>query len=93
VKNWRETISTEEKLDVISQLEKGEWIVEICCNVRFAHVSVCTIHDNTDRIANVLNHELKCLCTKTTTVLSEWTVPKNYASLLHFYCIRNTYIV
>jgi hypothetical protein len=24
VKNWRETISTEEKLDVISQLEKGE---------------------------------------------------------------------
>jgi hypothetical protein len=75
VKNQRKTISTEEKLDVISQLEKGEWIVEICCNVRFTHDSVCTFH-NTDRIVNVLNHELKCSCSKITTVLPEWTVPK-----------------
>jgi len=31
------TISIEKKSDVISWLEKGEWIVPICCNVRFAH--------------------------------------------------------
>ena len=27
LKNWHKTISTEEKLDVISRLEKGEWTV------------------------------------------------------------------
>jgi hypothetical protein len=105
VKNQWETISTEKKLDVISQLEKGEWIAEICCNVRFAHVSVCTIHDNNDWIAIMLNHELKCLCSKTTTVLSEWTLPKTMwvsyiiiALEIHILCrticilYRNVYI-
>jgi hypothetical protein len=32
VKNQQKTISTEEKLDVISQLEKGERMVDICHN-------------------------------------------------------------
>ena len=27
-------------------------------------------------LQEVLSQELKCLCSKTTTVLSEWTVPK-----------------
>jgi hypothetical protein len=37
---------------------------------------------------------LKCLCSKTTIVLSDWTVLKTAdVSLLHFYCIRNKYIV
>ena len=33
VKNQRKTISIEEILDVISQLEKGKQIVDICHNV------------------------------------------------------------
>jgi len=39
VKNRRKTISTEEKLEVISRLEKGERIVDICRNVRIAYNS------------------------------------------------------
>jgi hypothetical protein len=50
VKNRRKTIGIEEKLDVISWLEKGERIVDICRNVRLAHSSVRTIRDNADRI-------------------------------------------
>jgi len=46
VKNHWEKINTEEKLDVISQLGKCEWIVDICHNVRFAHGSIRTIRDN-----------------------------------------------
>jgi len=34
--------------------------------------------------------ERVCLCSKSITVLSEWTVPKTMdLHLLHFYCIRN----
>jgi hypothetical protein len=50
VKNWQKTISIDEKLNVISQLETGELIVDIFCDVRLAHSSVRTIHDNADRI-------------------------------------------
>jgi hypothetical protein len=50
VKNRRKTISIEEKLDAISQLEKGERIVDICRNVRLADSSIHTICDNADRI-------------------------------------------
>ena len=38
--NWGRTIGDEEKLEVISLLEKGEQIVDICHNVRLAHSSV-----------------------------------------------------
>jgi len=41
-------VSIEEKLDTLSQLEKGERIVDICHDVRHAHISVHTIHDNAD---------------------------------------------
>jgi len=27
-------------------------------------------------LQNVVSHELKCPCNKTTTVISEWTIPK-----------------
>jgi hypothetical protein len=38
----------------------------------------------------VLNQEVKCLCSKTSAVLLECTVPKAVdVGLLHFYCIRN----
>ena len=50
VKNWQQTISTEEKLDVISRPEKGERIVDICHTVTLVHSSVRTICDNADRI-------------------------------------------
>jgi len=41
-------------------------------------------------LQRVLSQELKCLCSKITTVLSESTVPKTIeASLLYFYCIIN----
>ena len=36
-------------LDIISQLEKGEWIFYIRGNVRLADSNVRTIHDNADR--------------------------------------------
>jgi len=45
VKNQQKTISTEEKLDVISWLEQGERIVD-----EWHNVSICTILDNADRI-------------------------------------------
>ena len=41
-------------------------------------------------LQKVLSQELKYLCSKTTTVLLEWTVPKTMnMSLLNFYCSRN----
>jgi len=61
VKNHLQTISTEEKLDVISQPEKGEGIVNICCNVRFAHTSLCTVHDNAGRITKHAKSETELL--------------------------------
>ena len=50
VRNRRKTISTEKKLGVISQLEKGEQIVDIYRDVRIADSSVRTIRENADRI-------------------------------------------
>jgi len=41
-------------------------------------------------LKEVLSQELKCLFSKTTTVLSEGIIPKTMdVSLLHSYCIRN----
>jgi hypothetical protein len=68
VKNKQQTVCIEEKLDIISQLEKGEQIVDLCLNGRFTH-SIYTVHDDADRSANSVN--VCCLCSKTTTVLSE----------------------
>ena len=62
VKNWPKTDGTEEELDVISQLEKVNEIVEICCNVRFAHISVHTIHNNADRIRESAKLGTKVFC-------------------------------
>jgi hypothetical protein len=50
VKNRWKAISIEEKLDVISRLEKCDRIVDMWCNVRFAHNSLHTICVNADRI-------------------------------------------
>lgn len=51
VKNWWKAVSIEEKWDIISQC-KGEQIVDICHNVRFAHSSVHIICGNADRITD-----------------------------------------
>ena len=40
-------------------------------HVRFAHSSVHTILDNGDRITESAKSGPKCLCSKSTTVLSE----------------------
>ena len=48
VKNNLKTIK--EKLDGISQPEKGEQTVGICYNVKFAPICIHTVHDNADRI-------------------------------------------
>jgi hypothetical protein len=50
VKNWWKTISIEKKLDLISRLKKGEWIFDICHNVRCAVISVRTFCGNAVRI-------------------------------------------
>ena len=63
------------EIDVISWLEKGEQIVDICCNVRFVHSSVHTFHDNADR--------------NTGSVMSgnEVFVYQNYNSLIRTNCM------
>jgi len=62
VRNQWETIGFEEKLDVISQLEKGEQIVDIRCTVRQAHSSVHTVCHNADRITECAEYldNIKC---------------------------------
>ena len=40
VKTWQKTTGIEGILDIISWLEKGEWIVDIYHNVRLAHSSI-----------------------------------------------------
>jgi len=50
VKSRWKTMSIEEKLDAISQLEKGEQLVEICCTVRRAYSRIRTVCDNAARI-------------------------------------------
>jgi hypothetical protein len=50
VKNQWKTIGTEEKLDVISWLVKGEWNVHMRHNATFTHSSMWTTHDNADKI-------------------------------------------
>ena len=50
VKNQWGAISTEDKINLISQLEKGKQIVDKWCNVRPAYSSVHTVRDNVDTV-------------------------------------------
>jgi hypothetical protein len=81
MKNRQEKSCIEEKLDIISWLKKGEQVVDICHNVRLARSSICTNHENADRIEesakcldNIKCQQSEigtvCLCSKTTTFLS-----------------------
>ena len=71
VQNQPKTLSTEEKLDVISQLEKVNESVDICRNVRFVHISVHTIHDNVERSREGAKSGTKCLCGKAMKIMLE----------------------
>jgi len=59
VKIWQETVSIEGKVDVISQLEKVEQIVDRCYNVRFTYISIHTVHGNSDRITDSAKSGIK----------------------------------
>jgi hypothetical protein len=69
VRIQQKSSSTDEKLDIIRQFEKGEQIADICHNVRFTHSSVHKFMIMLIGLQKVLNQELQCLCSKTTTVL------------------------
>ena len=65
MKKWGKTIGIEEKLDIISRLEKGEQIFDKCHNVRLAHSNIHTIHNKVDRITD---------CAKSRTKVSVYQV-------------------
>ena len=69
------TVCIDDKLDVISQLEKGEQIVDICCNVRLPHSSICTIHDKAERIAESAKSGTKAFLCATRLPQSYWNKP------------------
>ena len=62
VKNRLKAISIGEKRAVISWLEKGEWNVDICHNVRLAHSSTPHFRLKLTELKRVLSQELNCLC-------------------------------
>ena len=102
VKNWQKTIIIEEKLLVISLLEKVEQIVGRCCDVRLAvaymqfMIMLIELKKSAKCLRNINASNLKqgvFVQRKTTPVTSEWTVPKTMdVSLSHFYCMRNKWI-
>jgi hypothetical protein len=73
----------------------------MCHNVRLPHGNGHTIHDNADRIEESIKcldnikfqqseTGIVCLCSKSTKVLAESTVPWTMnVSLWHFYYIKN----
>ena len=85
MKNQQKAISNGEKLDIIGWLEKGEWIVGICHNIRLGHSSIHTIRDNAVRITESANSRTK---------VQDYHSPigmnytKNYGCET-LYCIRN----
>jgi hypothetical protein len=95
VKSHWQTISTEEKLDVISQPEIGERIVDIRCTVRLAHISMCTVHDNAGRITECAKSETKLLVWQDYHSPTRINHTKNYESVSYIFIASeiNKYIV
>jgi hypothetical protein len=62
VKNQGHPISTEEKLDILSRLEKGERTVDKCRNIILAHSSLHIIRDCADRMKEsaICLYNIKC---------------------------------
>jgi hypothetical protein len=107
MKNWLKTISIEEELDVISQLEKDEQIVDIWHIVRFAHSSVHTTCDSANRITvstksgpevfvyKVCHSPVRMNCTKNYGCASLIFLLhyKLYCTEMYVYCIYSMYIL
>jgi len=55
VKIQQKTSSTDEKLDIMRQFEKGEQIADISHNVTFTHSSVCKFMIMLIELQKVLN--------------------------------------
>jgi hypothetical protein len=89
-KNRRAIISTEEKLDVIKKKKKVNELLTYGVMLdslieAYEQYVILLIH-----LQKVLSQDLKCLCSKSSAVLSERTVRKTmHVSLFQFYCIRN----
>jgi len=85
---------------MISCLETGERVVDICHIVRLAHSSICSGHENADGIEesakntdNIKCQQFEtgsvCLHRKTATVLIIMKCAKTIdASLLHFFALE-----
>jgi hypothetical protein len=89
-------MSAEEKLYVISPTETGEQIADICHNVRLAQGSECTIRDNANRTIETATSGTKQFVCASRLPQSCWNKPYHTimdVGLLHFYCIRNKYVV
>jgi hypothetical protein len=96
VKNRRQTIGIEEKLHVIIRLEKGEWVLDTRRNVRLVHSTVHTNRENADRIkesAKSVTKVFVCVARLPQSYPNEPYQNTMDVSLLHFYCIRNKYMV
>ena len=89
VKKWWETIDIEEKLDVMNWLQGGEQIFTYIVMLGVLILAYVQFMIMLIELQKTLL-EVKHICSKTATVLSEWTMPKALdASLCYFYCIRN----
>jgi len=73
VKNRRKTVSTEEKLDVISRIERCDLTVDICLNVRFARIYVHTTRYNADTITESSQSGNNVFVFSIITGLWDWT--------------------
>jgi len=71
VKNWGKTVGIKEKLDIVSQFKKMNKFFPYAVTLESLIVAYIQCVIMLIGLKKVLNHELKCLCGKTTTVLSE----------------------
>ena len=93
VKNRWQTISIDEKLDIISWPEKSEWIVDICHIARLTHSGGHTIHDDADRTEQSVKSETNVNAKRTSywrnstmehmeKLLNTWIEDQNNATCL-----------
>jgi len=90
VKYQQTTISTEEKLDVLSRIENVNRLLTYGIMSDLLTVVYVQLVILLMELQKVRSQELHCLCRESTTVSSECSLPKIIdVSLLHVYCIRN----
>jgi hypothetical protein len=98
-KKRRKTISIEEKLDVIGQLEKGNELLTYAVMLDSRVLAYIQSVIMLIELRKGPSQEVKCFCSKTTTVLSEWSVPNMmdvsyiFTALLINTLYKNVYIV